>query len=81
MRRKLAALVLLAGFVLAVPALAQTGAGAPLPAEPSADEQALVAKAQAALDAKKWPDAEAALNCAGQCAAGTVVLLPCVSVW
>jgi len=62
MRRKLAALVLLAGFVLAVPALAQTGAGAPLPAESSADEQALVAKAQAALDAKKWPDAEAALK-------------------
>ena len=62
MRRKLAALVLLAAFVLAVPASAQTGAGAPLPAEPSANEQALVAKAQAALDTKRWPDAEAALK-------------------
>jgi tetratricopeptide (TPR) repeat protein len=62
MHRKLAVLVLLAGFTLAVPALAQTGAGALLPAEQSANEKALVAKAQAALDAKQWPDAETALT-------------------
>ena len=62
MHRKLAVLVLLAGFTLAVPALAQTGAGALLPAEQSANEKALLAKAQAALDAKQWSDAEAVLR-------------------
>jgi len=61
-RRKLAALVLLAGFALAVPALAQSGTGAPPPAEQSANEKTLVAKARAAFDAKQWPDAEAAFR-------------------
>ena len=60
MRRRLSAVVLLAGLALA--ATAQICAGAPLPAAQSADQSALVAKAQAALDAKQWPDAEAALK-------------------
>jgi tetratricopeptide (TPR) repeat protein len=62
MRRKLAAFILLAGFAFAVPAVAEIGAGAPLPAEQSPNEKALVAKVQAAVDAKQWPDAEAALK-------------------
>jgi tetratricopeptide (TPR) repeat protein len=60
MRRRLSAVVLLAALALA--ATAQICAGAPLPAAQSADQSALVAKAQAALDAKQWPDAEAALK-------------------
>jgi tetratricopeptide (TPR) repeat protein len=53
MLRKIAALILLAGFALAMPASAQ---------EQSASEKALMAKAQAALDSKQWPGAEAALK-------------------
>jgi tetratricopeptide (TPR) repeat protein len=60
MRRRLSAVVLLAGLALA--ATAQICAGAPLPAAQSANQSSLVAKAQAALDAKQWPDAEAALK-------------------
>jgi len=47
---------------LALAATAQICVGAPLPAAQSESQNALVAKAQAALDAKQWPDAEAALK-------------------
>jgi tetratricopeptide (TPR) repeat protein len=60
MRRRLSAVALLVSLALATTALAQTGA--PLPAAQSESQNALVAKAQAALDAKQWPDAEAALK-------------------
>ena len=60
MRRRLSAVVLLAGLALA--ATARICVAAPLPAAQSANQSALVAKAQAALDAKQWPDAEAALK-------------------
>jgi tetratricopeptide (TPR) repeat protein len=60
MRRRLSAVALLAILALATTALAQTGA--PLPAAQSESQNALVAKAQAALDAKQWPDAEATLK-------------------
>jgi tetratricopeptide (TPR) repeat protein len=60
MRRRLSAVVLLAG--LALTATARICVGAPLPAAQSANQSSLVAKAQAALDAKQWPDAEAALK-------------------
>jgi tetratricopeptide (TPR) repeat protein len=60
MRRRLSAVVLLAGLALA--ATVQICVGAPLPAAQSENQSALVAKAQAALDAKQWPDAEAALK-------------------
>jgi tetratricopeptide (TPR) repeat protein len=60
MRRRLSAVVLLAGLALA--ATARICAGAPLPAAQSENQSSLVAKAQAALDAKQWPDAEAALK-------------------
>jgi tetratricopeptide (TPR) repeat protein len=62
MRRKLGALLLLASFAVATAASAQTGAAAPLPAAKGPSENAAVAKAQAALDAKRWPEAEAALK-------------------
>ena len=52
--------MLLAGLVLA--ATAQICVAAPLPAAQSENQSSLVAKAQAALDAKQWPDAEAALK-------------------
>jgi tetratricopeptide (TPR) repeat protein len=60
MRRRFSAIALLASLALA--ATAQICVGAPLPAAQSESQNALVAKAQAALDAKKWPDAEAALQ-------------------
>ncbi len=60
MRRRLSAVALLVSLALA--ATAQICEGAPLPAAQSANQSALVAKAQAALDAKQWPDAEAALK-------------------
>src|ERR1700726_213633 len=59
-RRKLGALLLLASF--AVAAAAQTRAATLLPAAKGAAENAAVAKAQAALDSKQWPEAEAALK-------------------
>jgi tetratricopeptide (TPR) repeat protein len=62
MRRKLGALLVLASFAFAVAAPAQNRIAAPLPAAQGANEKSLVAKAQAALDAKQWPDAEAALK-------------------
>jgi tetratricopeptide (TPR) repeat protein len=60
MRRRLSAIALLASLALA--ATAQICAAAPLPAAQGENQNALVAKAQAALDAKQWPDAEAALK-------------------
>ncbi len=62
MRRSLSAVALLISLALAASALPQIGVGAPLPAAQSENQSALVAKAQAALDAKQWPDAEAALK-------------------
>jgi tetratricopeptide (TPR) repeat protein len=60
MRRRLSAIALLVSLALAV--TAQICAGAPLPAPQGGNQNALVAKAQAALDAKQWPEAEAALK-------------------
>src|SRR5580700_2172399 len=60
MRRRLGVVALLASLALA--ATARICVGAPLPAAQSDNQNALVAKAQAALDAKQWPDAEAALK-------------------
>ena len=60
MRRRLSAVALLVSLALA--ATAQICVAAPLPAAQSENQTALVAKAQAALDAKRWPDAEAALK-------------------
>ena len=60
MRQKLCAVALLVSLAFA--ATAQICAGAPLPAAQSESQNSLVAKAQAALDAKQWPDAEAALK-------------------
>jgi tetratricopeptide (TPR) repeat protein len=62
MRRRLHAAALLMSLALAATALPQIGAGAPLPAAQSENQNALIAKAQAALDAKQWPEAEAALK-------------------
>jgi tetratricopeptide (TPR) repeat protein len=62
MRRRLSVVALLASLAFAVTALPRIGAGAPLPAAQSENQSSLVAKAQAALDAKQWPDAEAALK-------------------
>jgi tetratricopeptide (TPR) repeat protein len=61
-RRKLAALIVLASVAFATTAAAQNRAAAPLPAAQGVNEKSLVAKAQAALDARQWPDAEAALK-------------------
>jgi len=60
MRQKLSAVALLVSLAFA--ATAQICAGAPLPAAQSQNQNSLVAKAQAALDAKQWPAAEAALK-------------------
>jgi tetratricopeptide (TPR) repeat protein len=60
MRRSLSAVALLVSLALA--ATAQICVGAPLPATQSENQSSLLAKAQAALDAKQWPDAEAALK-------------------
>jgi tetratricopeptide (TPR) repeat protein len=60
MRRRLSAVALLVSLALA--ATAQICAGAPLPAAQNENQNALIAKAQAAIDAKQWPDAEAALK-------------------
>src|SRR5580700_4487481 len=60
MRRRLSAVALLVSLALA--ATARICVAAPLPAAQSENQNALVAKAQAALDAKRWPDAEAALK-------------------
>jgi tetratricopeptide (TPR) repeat protein len=49
-------------MTLAFAATAQICVGAPLPAAQSENQNALVAKAQVALDAKQWPDAEATLK-------------------
>jgi tetratricopeptide (TPR) repeat protein len=62
MRRRFGAVALLASLAFAATALPRIGVGAPLPAAQSENQNALVAKAQAALDAKQWPDAEAALK-------------------
>jgi tetratricopeptide (TPR) repeat protein len=60
MRRRLSAVALLVSLALA--ATAQICAGAPLLAAQSENQDSLAAKAQAALDAKRWPEAEAALK-------------------
>src|SRR5579862_8672118 len=60
MRQKLSAVALLVSLAFA--ATARICVGAPLPAAQSENQSSLVAKAQAALDAKQWPDAEAALK-------------------
>jgi tetratricopeptide (TPR) repeat protein len=60
MGRRLRAAALLASLALAT--TAQICAGAPLPPAQSETHGSLVAKAQAALDAKQWPEAEAALK-------------------
>jgi tetratricopeptide (TPR) repeat protein len=62
MLRILGALLLLASFAFAGAAPAQTRLAAPLPPAQGANEKSLAAKAQAALDAKQWGDAEAALK-------------------
>ncbi len=62
MRRRLSVVALLVSLALAATALPRIGVGAPLPAAQGENQSALVAKAQAALDAKQWPDAEAALK-------------------
>jgi tetratricopeptide (TPR) repeat protein len=62
MRRSPSAVALLVSLALTATALAQTGDGAPLPAAPSGNQSSLLVKAQAALDAKRWPDAETALK-------------------
>src|SRR5580704_12168096 len=62
MRRGLRSVVLLMSLALAAAALPRIGVGAPLPAAQNESQSALVAKAQAALDARQWPDAEAALK-------------------
>ena len=62
MRRGLRAVALLVGVAVAAAALPRIGIGAPLPAAQGENQNALLAKAQAALDAKQWPDAEAALK-------------------
>jgi tetratricopeptide (TPR) repeat protein len=56
MRRGLRAAALLVSLALAA------AAGAPLLAAQSESQDSLAAKAQAALDAKRWPEAEAALK-------------------
>jgi tetratricopeptide (TPR) repeat protein len=56
------AIILLASFGLTGPAMAQLAASPPLPAAQSAAGKSLVAQAQAALEAKRWPDAEAVLK-------------------
>jgi tetratricopeptide (TPR) repeat protein len=60
MRRRLSAVALLVSLALA--ATAQICAGAPLPPAQNENQNALIAKAQAAIDAKQWPEAEAALK-------------------
>ena len=60
MRRRFNAVALLVSLALA--ATTQICFGAPLPAAQSESQNSLVTKAQAALDAKQWPDAEAALK-------------------
>jgi tetratricopeptide (TPR) repeat protein len=62
MHRALGALLLLASLAFAAAAPAQTRVGAPLPAAQGVNEKSLVTKAQAALDAKQWGDAETALK-------------------
>ena len=62
MRRGLSAVALLVSLALAATALPQIGVGAPLPAAQGENQSSLLARAQAALDAKRWPDAEAALK-------------------
>jgi tetratricopeptide (TPR) repeat protein len=62
MSRGLSAVALLVGLALAATALTRISVGAPLPAAQGGNQNSLVAKAQAALDAKQWPEAEAALK-------------------
>jgi tetratricopeptide (TPR) repeat protein len=62
MRRGLRTVALLVSLALTTAALPRVAVAAPLPAAQGENQNALIAKAQAALDAKQWPDAEAALK-------------------
>lgn len=63
MHRKPGTLILLLGVLAyAMPTLAQIREPDALPVPQSANGKSLVAKAQTALDAKQWPEAEAALK-------------------
>jgi tetratricopeptide (TPR) repeat protein len=62
MHRTPSAVALLVSLAFATTVPAQIRGSVPLPAAQSENHQSLVAKAQAALDAKRWPDAEAALK-------------------
>jgi tetratricopeptide (TPR) repeat protein len=62
MPRKLGAFILLASFALAQPGSAQIRTVGPLPPTQGASAKSLAAKAQTALDARQWSDAEAALK-------------------
>jgi tetratricopeptide (TPR) repeat protein len=62
MHRRLRAVALLVSLAFATTVSAQVQVGTPLAPAQSENHNALVAKAQAALDAKRWPDAEAALK-------------------
>jgi tetratricopeptide (TPR) repeat protein len=62
MRRELRTVALLVSLALAAAALPQFCVAAPLPTAQGESQNALIAKAQAAIDAKQWPDAEAALK-------------------
>jgi tetratricopeptide (TPR) repeat protein len=62
MHRRLSAVALLVSLAFATTVSAQIQVGAPLAPAQSENHNALVAKAQAALDAKRWSDAEAALK-------------------
>ena len=62
MHRRLSAVALRVSLAFATTVSAQICVGVPLAAAQSENQNSLEAKAQAALDAKRWPDAEAALK-------------------
>ncbi len=62
MHRRLRAVALLVSLAFATTVSAQIQVGAPLPSAQSENHNALATKAQSALDAKRWSDAEAALK-------------------
>src|SRR5260370_36360959 len=62
MRRGLRAVAILVSLALAAAALPRLGVAAPLPAAQGENQNAPIAKAQAARDAKRWAAAETALK-------------------
>jgi tetratricopeptide (TPR) repeat protein len=62
MRRGLRTAALLVSLALTTAALPRIGVAAPLPAAQGENQNVLIAKAQAAINAKQWPEAEAALK-------------------